>query len=85
MIAVLFDPTIALSSKEKNRLAVIDGYKWASKNPKLERVLNARLDPDGPGDDPDPDLNAATEAIETYGGKIIKQEQPLEPPKGSVL
>jgi len=65
---------------------VIDGYKWASKNPKLERVLNARLDPDGPGgDDPDPDLNAATEAIETYGGKIIKQEQPLEPPKGSVL
>ena len=86
MISVLFSSIIALSKNKAQRLAVIDGYQWASKNKKLEQALNARLDPDGPGgEDPDPDLNAAQEAIDAYGGEIIKRKPNPDPPKGAIL
>ena len=86
MIAVRFPSSISLSSDLDMQMAVINHYQWASKNSKLEQVLNLRLDPDGAGgEQPDPDLQAANEAIGAYGGEIIKMERNPYPPKGADL
>ena len=54
--------------------AAIDGYKWTCKEPMLQNILNAMLDPFGPsGSDPNPDLNAARDSVSRLGGKIIDE------------
>jgi len=86
MYAVLFPDKIALSRDRDQRVAVIDGYKWASKNARLQELLNANLDPGGPGGEiPDPDWDAAQAMIDKYGGKVIKKAPKPAPERGTVL
>jgi len=87
MIAVEFMPGAAGEIEKEKLVAVIDGWKWASKSKKLEDYLNAMLDPDGPsGADPQPERTAVDMAIKTLGGgKIIKEDQGPPPPAGAVL
>ena len=56
--------------------ATINGYHWKSESVGLARLLNAQLalnHPDGPGgEDPNPDLTAAREAVKAYGGEVLE-------------
>jgi len=80
MIAVHFPLVFKGDKTRAGHVAVIDGYKWASKHQMLEDLLNSKLDPDGPrGDDPNPDATAAQAAIKLWGGEIIKQKAKPEP------
>ena len=56
--------------------AVINGYKWSCPDKTLEQLLNSTLNPYGPsGADPNPDLNAALQFIETYGGELLDYDE----------
>jgi len=66
--------------------ATIENYEWSSKDKRLEKMLNARLDPDGPsGADPYPDLTAAQEAVDSLGGEIVKYDKPPDYPEDMVF
>jgi len=86
MVAVEFPFGWSDKTQKPGTVAVIKDWRWASEDEAFEAVLNATLDPDGPsGSIPQPDLWAANQAIEQFGGKIIKQELPEYPPKGMIL
>ena len=64
--------------------ATIDDYHWKSNDKTIEKILNSLLMPFGPsGSDPDPDYNAALEAINMVGGEII-QHEPTESIEGII-
>lgn len=59
------------------QIATIDGYVWSCANKSIERLLNAMLDPLGPsGADPDPDYNAARNAVDRLGGELVSHDPP---------
>jgi len=86
MIGVRFDGPLSIEGKKTGRVAVINGWQWASNDKAFEAALNADLDPQGPGGEvPDPDMQAAQAAIKRWGGKIIIHEPRPYPPKDAKL
>jgi len=52
--------------------ATISGYVWTSDTPKVARILNNLLPPDGAeASDPNPDYTVAQDVVNQFGGKIL--------------
>lgn len=67
--------------------AVLADAQWRSKNRELAALLNRFLQTDFPmPEHGDPELYAATRAIEEFGGEIIKHSPPKQNiPRDAVL
>jgi hypothetical protein len=75
---------MAVTVKIGGSMATIQDYHWTSDDETLAALLNARLDPRGPsGADPDPDYNAAMDAITRYSGEIVHADR-AESPEGLI-
>lgn len=64
--------------------ATIDGYVWKCKHGVIEDYLNSLLSPTGAiTSDPNPDYNAALDAVDKLGGKVVRYDK-MERKKGRV-
>lgn len=69
-----------------NTQARVQGEKWTSPNRSLEKLLNAMAAvADVYTSDPYPDLTLAQQAVEKFGGEIIKQDPKPEAIEGVIF
>jgi hypothetical protein len=58
--------------------AICEDYHWQCDDKVIEDYLNSLLKPMGPGgEDPDPDLNAAEQAIQALPGSELIDHAPI--------
>ena len=65
--------------------AVCEGYEWHCEDKVIERYLNSLLNPMGPGgEDPNPDLTAAEQALEEIPDSELVDYTPMNRVEGVV-
>jgi len=56
--------------------ATITNYRWETENKNIQKMLNSFLPTNGAkGDDPNPDMTAALNIIDIFGGEMIQAQE----------